>query len=227
MPIEAVNAIGALFDWDGVIVDSSGQHERAWEMLADELGKPLPDDHFHRSFGMTNRRIIPKVFGWNGDDDAIEAWSDRKEALYRELIAKDGVQALPGVVRLLRLLNDHEVPCSVCSSTSRENIETIFGAIDIGDCFQAVVSADDVKNGKPDPEVFLKGAARIRREPRNCIVFEDALVGIEAGRAAGARVIGVATTLPIERLSSAHHAVASLEDVDIDLLVKMTSEVNR
>lgn len=204
---------GALFDWDGVVIDSSDQHERSWEMLAKEIGKPLPADHFKRGFGMKNQLIIPDILNWTRDPVEIERYSLRKEELYREIIAQEGITPLPGVRALLEMLNGRGVPCAVGSSTHRKNIEVIFDAIGLRSFFQAVITAEDVSQGKPDPEVFLKSASRIGIPARDCIVFEDAHVGIEAGLAAGARVIAVATTHPLSELGQASLAVESLEEV--------------
>lgn len=208
--------LGALFDWDGVVIDSSRQHQESWELLAAELGKPLPEDHFLRGFGMKNQVIIPEILGWTREPDEIHRYSLRKELLYREIVRKRGIEPLAGVVELLQLLREHGVPCAVASSTHRENIETIFDAIGLRAYFAAVVTAEDVSHGKPDPEVFLQGAERIGRDPRRCVVFEDAHVGIEAGRAAGCRVIAVATTNPLDTLGKADLAVESLAAVTWD-----------
>ena len=160
---------GALFDWDGVVIDSSAQHEESWEMLAKEIGKPLPEDHFVRGFGMKNQVIIPRILRWTNDPEEIHRYSLRKEALYREIVRERGIQPLPGVEKLLGLLEDHGVACAVASSTHRENIEAIFDAIGLRRYFDAVVTSEDVSHGKPDPEVFLKGAARIGCDSGNCV----------------------------------------------------------
>lgn len=204
---------GALFDWDGVIIDSSGQHEESWTLLANEIGKPLPADHFLRGFGMKNQVIIPEILQWTTDPDEIHRYSLRKEFLYREIVRERGIEPLPGVIELLQMLEEHGVSCAVASSTHRENIETIFRLIGIREYFQAVVTAEDVSRGKPHPEVFLKGAEKIGCDPAHCVVFEDAHVGIDAGLAAGCKVIAVATTNPLEKLDKADLAVRSLEDV--------------
>ena len=204
---------GALFDWDGVIIDSSGQHEESWTLLANEIGKPLPADHFLRGFGMKNQVIIPEILQWTTDPDEIHRYSLRKEFLYREIVRERGIEPLPGVIELLQMLREHGVSCAVASSTHRENIETIFRLIGIREYFQAVVTAEDVSRGKPHPEVFLKGAEKIGCDPGHCVVFEDAHVGIDAGLAAGCKVIAVATTNPLEKLDKADLAVRSLEDV--------------
>jgi HAD superfamily hydrolase (TIGR01509 family) len=208
--------LGALFDWDGVIIDSSGQHEESWELLAAEIGKPLPADHFLRGFGMKNQVIIPRILRWTEDPDEIHRYSLRKEELYRAIVRERGIEPLPGVIPLLRMLAEHGVRCAVASSTHRENIETIFDVIGVRPFFDAVVTAEDVSHGKPDPEVFVKSAERIGCPPGRCVVFEDAHVGIEAGLAAGAKVIAVATTNPLESLGEADLAVASLEDIGWD-----------
>jgi HAD superfamily hydrolase (TIGR01509 family) len=201
------------YDWDGVVIDSSAHHERSWEQLAAEIGKPLSADHFVRGFGMKNQAIIPDILGWTSDPGQIEEYSLRKEYLYREIIREDGIQPLPGVGDLLQLLRDNGVPCAIASSTHRENVDVVLELIGLRPYFTAIVTAEDVQRGKPDPEVFVKGAAKINREPHNCIVFEDAHVGIEAGLAAGARVIAVATTNTLDALGRAHLAVNSLEEI--------------
>lgn len=205
---------GAIFDWDGVVIDSSDQHKRSWETLGRELGKPMPADHFTRGFGMVNESIIPEILQWTSNPDEIHRYSLRKEALYRELVAEEGITPLPGVMELLQMLNENDIPCVVGSSTRRKNIEVIFDAIGLREYFQAVVTSEDVSKGKPDPEVFLKSAEKIDRAPNHCVVFEDAHVGIEAGLAAGSRVIAVATTNHISDLGKASVAVESLEEVD-------------
>lgn len=205
--------LGALFDWDGVVIDSSAQHEKSWQLLAGELGKPLAPEHFLRGFGMKNQRIIPEILCWTEDPGEIEEYSLRKEVLYRELVREQGIRPLPGVAGLLQSLAAHGVPCAVASSTHRQNVEAVVDAIGLRHCFQAIVTGEDVSRGKPDPEVFLKSAQRIGRRPADCVVFEDAHVGIEAGLAAGARVVAVATSHPLEDLGRAHLAVRSLEEV--------------
>jgi len=205
---------GALFDWDGVVIDSSNQHERSWEQLAAEIGKPLPPNHFVRGFGMKNQRIIADLLDWTGNPDEVEEYSLRKEQLYREIIRAEGTRPLPGVRGLLELFAARGVPCALASSTHRENVEVVFDVIGLRPYFSAIVTGEDVRQGKPDPEVFLTAAQRINRQPAHCVVFEDAHVGIEAGLAAGARVIAVATTNPIEALGDADLAVSSLADVD-------------
>jgi len=186
--------LGVLFDWDGVVIDSSAQHERSWELLAEEEGKPLPPHHFVRGFGKKNEVIIPHILGWTEEGAEVHRLSLRKEALYREVIVETGIEPLAGVHTLLEALRQAGVPACVGSSTHRLNIDTILEVMGFTGLFADIVTAEDVDQGKPHPDVFLKAAGKIDRDPLNCVVFEDALAGIEAGKAAGARVVGVATT---------------------------------
>jgi beta-phosphoglucomutase family hydrolase len=200
MPSASFHSLGVLFDWDGVIIDSSAHHEESWERLAKEEVKGLPEGHFKRSFGMKNERIIPELLNWAHEPTDIRRLSLRKEALYREIVGERGIAALPGVVELLTRLKTAGVPFAVGSSTHRLNIEESLKRLGLLGFFDALVTSEDVSHGKPHPEVFLRGAERIQRDPTSCVVFEDALAGIEAARAGGMKVVGVATTHPAEIL---------------------------
>jgi len=206
---------GAIFDWDGVIINSGSHHEQSWERLAKEVGKPLPPDHFKRGFGMKNELIFPNILKWTSDAGEIRTLSLRKEALYREIVKEIGITPLPGVVSWLQALKDAEIPCVIGSSTHRENITTSLEVLGLKSFFQDYVTAEDVSHGKPDPEVFLKAAARIGVESENGVVFEDALVGIAAAQAAKIRVVGVTTTELREKLAHADWVVDRLDELKI------------
>ena len=207
---------GAIFDWDGVIIDSSKHHEESWERLAREISKPLPHGHFKRGFGMKNEFIIPQILAWTNDPAEIKKLSLRKEALYREVVREIGLQPLTGVELWLKKLAEAKIVCAIGSSTHRENIELSLEMIGLRDYFSAVVTSEDVTHGKPHPEVFQKAAQKIGVAPERCVVFEDAHVGIQAARNAGMRVIAVATTNPLADLGDADLAVQRLDDLSIE-----------
>jgi len=211
--------LGVLFDWDGVVIDSHDQHRLAWHRMAAELGLPFTDDLFAASFGMRNQNIIGPLFGWADPADTarIQEIGDRKEHLYREIIRESGIEPLPGVHALLEELAAAAIPCAVGSSTPRENIRVILESTGLGRFFHAVVTAEDVSRGKPAPDVFLLAAERIHRPAVQCVVLEDAHVGIQAARAAGAKVIGVATTHPADTLA-ADVVVPDLSGVSLALI---------
>lgn len=214
--------LGVLFDWDGVIIDSSSHHEQSWERLAAEERKSLPADHFKKGFGMKNEHIIPNMLGWAHDVAEVRRLSLRKEALYREIVRERGIEALPGVANFLRDLRAAGVPFSVGSSTHRENIDTILEVLGFQGLFSGIVTAEDVKQGKPHPDVFLKAAEKIGRRPEHCVVFEDALVGIAAARAGGMKVVGVATTHPLGELEAkVDRVVHRLDELSASRLLEL------
>lgn len=218
-PPPALQAV--LFDLDGVLIDSHVQHERAWEDWSAELGKRLPDGFFKRSFGMRNETIIPELLGWSQDPEEIARLSFRKEELYRRQIREKGLEPLPGVLPLLEGLRAAGIRRAVASSTPRENLSVVMEMTGLGTYFQAIITGSDVRHGKPHPEVFLKAAAAVSANPQRCLVIEDAFVGIDAGRAAGCRVLGVGTTHPWEALENAHRAVPDLRSVTTADLIAM------
>jgi HAD superfamily hydrolase (TIGR01509 family) len=209
---------GAIFDWDGVIINSASHHEISWERLAKELGEILPEGHFKKGFGMKNEVIIPELLGWTSDPCKIVTISLRKEAIYRDVVREIGLQALPGVETWLERLRTAGVRCVIASSTHRENITTSLEVLGLVRFFSDMVTAEDVKRGKPDPEVFLTAANRIDVEPTHGVVFEDALVGVAAAQAAGMRVVGVTTTNSRELLAHADWVVDRLDELTVGQL---------
>ena len=208
--------IGVLFDWDGVIIDSSRQHEESWERLARDEGRKLPEGHFKAGFGKKNEWIIPNLLRWSADPAEVTRLSLRKEALYRDIVVERGLSALPGVRVFLELLRDEGVPNCIGSSTHRKNITTILHVLGFEGLFGGMVTAEDVTHGKPHPDVFLKAAAKTGCAPEHCIVFEDAFAGIEAAHAGGMKVVGVATTHELGLLESkVHRVVHRLDELTV------------
>jgi len=212
---------GAIFDWDGVVIDSSSQHEESWERLALEIAKPLPEGHFKLGFGRKNEFIIPEQLHWSRDPEEIHRLSLRKEALYREIVKERGLSPLPGVREWLQTLAGAGIPCVIGSSTHRLNIEVSLEIIHLAEYFADIVSAEDVTQGKPAPDVFLKAASKIHRDPQMCVVFEDAHVGIQAARNAGMKVVAVATTNPLRDLGAADLAVERLDQLEIESIDRL------
>jgi len=206
----------AIFDWDGVIIDSAAHHEKSWDRLAGLEKLHLPPGHFKRGFGMKNEKIIPDLLQWTQDAAEIQRLSLRKEVLYREILTESGLSPLPGVKTWLERLRDARIPCAIGSSTHLLNIQTSLGLIYLESYFSAIVSAEDVEHGKPHPDVFLKAAKKLGVPPARCVVFEDAQAGIQAARAAGMKVIGVATTHPASSLRDVDRTVERLDELRIE-----------
>jgi beta-phosphoglucomutase family hydrolase len=207
---------GAIFDWDGVVIDSAKLHEQSWHRLAKELGKSLAPDSFIRGFGMKSARIIEEIHAWAKEPAEVARLTNRKETLYREIIARSDIAPLPGVVAWLQRLRAVGVPCAVASSTCRLNIDAVLDRIGLKEVFREIVSAEDVVHGKPNPEVFQRAAEELGVTAGCSVVFEDAHVGIEAAHAAGMKVVAVATTHSIEQLTAADLVVRRLDELTIE-----------
>lgn len=217
MPLRSV-----IFDWDGVVVDSSAHHERSWEILAAKRGLHLPPDHFKRGFGKKNNVIIPDL-GWATDPAEVDALAKEKEEIYRSLVREKGIEPLPGVRALLDALHKKSIPRAIGSSTERANLDCLLDMMDLRRFFNVIVSGEEVIHGKPDPSIFLLAAERLGATPAECVVIEDALVGIEAAKRAGMPVLAVATTEPLDALIHADGVVGSLEAVDPAVLASLTT----
>lgn len=213
-----VGKIGILWDVDGTLVDTAEQHFRAWEQLSAEIGHPFTRADFARTFGWRNPEIIRTLYDPAADDAKCERLALRKETLYRESVA-DGVQLLPGVKGLLDAFEAEGWPQAVGSSAPRENLNLLLGATGTRDYFATIVSGEDVTRGKPDPEVFLNGAAGLGIAPNRCVVFEDAVAGVQAAKAGGMACVAVTFVghHPAEKLRTAGAGlvVASLEEVTV------------
>jgi beta-phosphoglucomutase family hydrolase len=209
-----------IFDWDGVVVDSSALHERSWEIVAARSGLPLPADHFKRGFGKKNNVIIPDL-GWATDTEEIALLAHEKEETYRELVREHGIAPLAGVRELLQALQTNSIPAAIGSSTERANLDLLLDLMDLRRFFQVIVSGEEVTHGKPDPSIFLLAAERLGQAPQDCLVIEDAHVGITAARRAGMPVLAVATTHPLSELQNADSAVESLSLVTPEALQQL------
>ncbi|HTV20647.1 MAG TPA: HAD family phosphatase [Polyangiaceae bacterium] len=194
---------GALFDWDGVLVDSKALHQAAWDQVAREFGYRHGPDDFRRHFGSQNRRAISEILRWTSDRAIIERISTRKEIIYRERLGATDIW-MPGSIDFVERLVASSVPCAVVSSSPRENIDVVLARGGQRSLFRAIVTAEDTRASKPDPEGFRLGASRLQLPPERCVVFEDAPAGIQAGLAGGMRVVALSTTHDASELGAAH-----------------------
>lgn len=206
--------IGAIFDWDGVIIDSTKYHKKSWELLASEEGLELPRGHFRKSFGMRNKQIIPSILDWTNNSLEIERLSARKEELYRDIMTKKGIKPLKGAVEFIKLLRSFDVPIAIGTSTSRQNVELALDLLGIAELFDIIVCGEDVEEGKPSPQVFLMGAHKMMCNPEHCVVFEDAPAGVMAARNGGMKVVALTTTRSMNMLKNADIVIDSFDELD-------------
>lgn len=187
-----------LWDLDGTLVDSGDYHWRAWRETMRGEGVELTYQQFLDCFGQRNDRILDAWLGPDADPGRVRRIGDAKEAMYRDLARREGLAVLPGAREWVSRLRRDGWRQAIASSAPRENVEVMLETVGIRDLIDAVISAEDVTKGKPDPEVFLAAAARLELPPKRCIVVEDAAAGIEAARRAAMRSIGVNATTALD-----------------------------
>jgi beta-phosphoglucomutase len=193
----------AIFDLDGVLVDNARFHRQAWRTLCREEGVELADPEFWRlTIGRPVREALPRLLGRALAAAELARLAERRIALYHEL-SDHRSAAVPGVVDFVRTLETAGIPRALATSAVPGSAAAILAALGLEAAFPIRVTAVDVQRGKPDPEVYLTAAARLGVPPAACVVFEDALVGVEAARRAGMVVIGVTTAYPEAELAAA------------------------
>jgi beta-phosphoglucomutase len=180
-----------LWDLDGTLVDSEEYHWRAWKETLEGAGLAITHQDFLSSFGQRNDAILTKWLGENAGAGKIEQIGNDKEERYRELVRLEGLLPLPGAAEWVERLHREGWQQAIASSAPRSNVETVLDALHMRPWFQAAVAAEDVREGKPAPDVFLTAAARLGTEPHGCVVVEDARAGIAAAQRAGMRSIAV------------------------------------
>lgn len=189
-----IKDIGLLFDMDGVIVDNHTYHFLSWQELAKRYDIPITEEFYRTQMnGRTFKGIVEVVFK---DDIPIEMAKEiayEKERIYRELY-KPHLKATDGLIHFLEDAKAAGIPMAIGTSAPVENVEFTLDGLKIRHYFEGVIDDSAVSKGKPDPEVYLKCAELVDRDSRNCIVFEDAVSGLNAGKAAGSKTIGLATS---------------------------------
>lgn len=183
----------AIFDLDGTLVDAFDAHLKAFNKAAKRLNLPRMSRKFLQKYnGQTGLEIIRQFLKKPYIDNLVE----EAAVLKREIFASAGgseIVALPGATKLISEFHRRKMPMAVASSARRNEIDFSLKKIGVIDKVNAIVSANDVKNSKPHPEIFLKAAEKLKVAPRDCVVFEDSPWGVLAAKRAGMKVVAVAT----------------------------------
>lgn len=207
---------GVIWDMDGVLIDSMEIHYHVWQEVFSELGVPFERQLFNRHFGITNLEIVRTVLGDRLSHQEALALAEKKQARFeREAIQQ--ARLIPGAMQWLVFFQQNQIPQAVASSNAQQFIETIAAHLDISSFFDAIVSAENLSS-KPDPAVFLETARRIRAVPSRCLVFEDAVAGVEGARRAKMKCIAITTTNPAPALLGADLVISSFSALTIDSL---------
>jgi len=200
-----------IFDIDGTIIDSMPFHERSWDVFLSRRGIPTArEDFFRRTAGRTGAEVMRDLLGPLSDAEA-HALVREKESIYRELFAPE-FREIAGFTEFARAAKSAGVRLACATAGDPDNIAFAVGGLKLHGFFDALVGAHDVARGKPAPDVFLLAAERLGVPPAQCLVFEDAPLGIEGARRAGMRAVAIASTVGADELGAPAHVVARAPD---------------
>lgn len=217
---ELDDRLGVIFDVDGVLVDSYTAHFHSWLALADESGcHRMTEAEFRATFGRTTRETITELWpGERPDSGVIAALDNRKEELFRDML-RAHFNPIPGAAELIVALKEAGFGIAAGSSGPPENVYLVLDQLQRRDLFDAVITGVDVSCGKPDPEVFLNCAERLKLPAARCAVIEDAVVGVKAANRAGC--LSIALVVPprdVKLFTEARHVVPELTGLSPDVI---------
>ena len=214
---------GFIFDLDGVIVDTAKYHYLAWRKLANELGFEFTQEQNELFKGVSRKRcleILLEIGKIKASQEQFNRWLVEKNEDYLSLIEKmDESEILPDVQRVLKFLKKHNMPIALGSAS--KNARPILEKVNLMDYFDAIVDGTQVTKAKPDPEVFLLAAVQMGVNPKECVVFEDAVAGIEAANNAGMLSIGIGEE---KVLSEAKFVFADFTEMDDNFLNRLLEQ---
>jgi len=209
-----------IFDMDGVLADTGPIHFESWVKMAAEIGMEFTREMFEQTFGQQSNTITRKLVGPEVDKSLVEYWGNLKERYYRQMV-KEKLTPLPGVLRIIKELKKEGFKLAIGSSGPPENVELLLTSLEIKDYFDAIITAAEVKKGKPEPDVFLIAAKVLNIIPTNCLVIEDAPVGIEAAKRAGMISIALTTTHNKEELLGAQLIIKDLTEINVADIISL------
>ncbi len=208
-----------IFDMDGVLIDSYKAHFLSWKRMLKRYGLEMSEEEFSSTFGQTNRDILSRIFP-DLKEEEYEKMANQKEEIFRQIIEEDFPE-MEGASELIEEIHKAGGLLGIGSSGPFENIKTVLRKLPAGRYFSAIVSGSEIKKGKPDPEVFLKVAEKLKILPSRCIVIEDSPAGVKAGKRAGCSVVALTGTVSKEYLMEADLIVDSLKELNPEILQKL------
>lgn len=184
---------GAIFDMDGVVVDNHKFHFKAWMAFADthnfELNEKIYRDKFN---GKTNADLFYMIFG-SVTPEEMQAYADEKEGMYKKLYIEH-MKAHTGLIDFLEYLQKNKIKIALGTSAPTSNVDFTLDSLKLRKYFEVIIDGSQVEKGKPDPQVYQLCCMKLGLEPKDCVVFEDSLAGLESGQRAGCKIVGVATS---------------------------------
>jgi len=206
----------AIFDLDGVIVNTVPLHFKAWQRMFKEYGKDFTFEHYKQKVDGIPRRDGARAILTDISNDELKKASDKKQSYFVEYLEQEKIPVYNTTVDLVKDFRKNALKTGVISSS--RNCLNILKKLDLVALFDVIITGNDITKGKPDPQVFFMAAEKMSVEPQECVVFEDAVLGVEAAKRAGMRCVGIDRYAEPERLKKADLVVGDLGEVDLETI---------
>ena len=223
-PLETTFAV--IFDMDGVICDTNPHHSLAWKAFLDKHRISSSEEEFiAHMYGKSNSYILKHFFKREIVGEEFAKMEFEKEALFRE-IYEAHVEPITGLIEFIEDLKANGIKTAIATSAPYLNMELILSKLPLRDKMQSLLASEDVNTHKPNPEVYLKSASNLDISPERCVVFEDSFSGVTAGKAAGAKVVGVLSTYKIEELPTCDAYITDYQELTFHKIKELVSKVS-
>lgn len=215
-----------IFDMDGVICDTNPYHSLAWKAFLDKHGIASSEEEFiAHMYGKSNSYILKHFFKREIVGEEFAKMEFEKEALFRE-IYEAHVEPISGLIEFIKDLKANDIKTGIATSAPYLNMELILSKLPLRDTMQSLLASEDVSTHKPNPEVYLKSASNLDISPERCVVFEDSFSGVTAGKAAGAKVVGVLSTYKIEELPVCDAYITDYQELTYQKIKELVSRIS-
>ncbi len=212
IPLTNIEAV--IFDMDGTMVNNMQFHKKAWKEFCKKYGLNLTNEDFDQKIsGKKNNEIFKIVFDKIISLEEEIKYTEEKEALYRELY-KEFVREVPGLSDLIRFLKQRKIKLAIATTATDKNRVFILSSLNLDNIFDVILGDEDVKMGKPNPEIYLLAAKKLKVSPSKCLVFEDSPPGVLSGKSAGMKVVGVLTSHAPEDLKETDYLIDNFSQIE-------------
>ncbi|MEO6894945.1 MAG: HAD family phosphatase [Ginsengibacter sp.] len=204
---------GVIFDMDGTLIESTNADFLAWQKVFTDYDRILTFQDYSPMLGMRSYAVVQDLLKIKDEKEQANALSN-KSKYFREVIEEQGIETVPYVIDFLKQIRNIGIPMALATSSRREKTKMVLEKVELLSYFQVILTGEDVSNGKPFPDVFLKAASMLKVSPENCIVFEDAVSGIKAAKNALIKCVAISSNHNAHLLDEADIVIESFKDLN-------------
>ena len=214
-----------IFDMDGTLIDSVNADFLAWQKVFADYDKSLTFQDYMPLLGMRSFSVVERFFKPENEEEQKKVLT-KKSTYFREIIDDNGIELIPFAHDFVKHLKEHNVPLALATSSRQAKMKMVMEKVGLFSYFDVIVTAEDVANGKPSPDIFIKAASMLDMVPEDCIVFEDTANGIRAAKSASMKCVALNSNDTIDLLNDADLVIESFKDLDFNDLCDHLQKVS-